>query len=122
MENQYLNAEGADSSQSSQTPVECGINARCAGYATIPRTLLPEERRIQEAGRRVIAAAAASMTHALPICELCEASVNSAFCLYLPIPYGTGRSQKVLITTDELVFHQDCPAHSFSGLPFHAGH
>ena len=29
---------------------------RCAGYATIPRTLLPEGKRNQEAGRRVIAA------------------------------------------------------------------
>ena len=84
MENQYLNAEGADSSQSSQTSVECGIDARCAGYATIPRTPLPEGKRNQEAGHRVIAAAAASMTHALPICELCEESADSAFCLYLP--------------------------------------
>jgi len=84
MEKQYLNAEGADSSQSSQTPVECGIDARCAGYATIPRTPLLEEKKTQEAGRRVIAAAAASMTHALPICDLRETSADSAFCFYLP--------------------------------------
>ena len=56
MENQYLNAEDADASQSSQTSVEYGIDARCAGHATIPRTLLPEGKRNQEAGRRVIAA------------------------------------------------------------------
>jgi len=46
MENQCLNAEGTDSSQSSQTSVECVIDARCAGYATIPRTLFPEEKKI----------------------------------------------------------------------------
>jgi len=79
MENQYLNAEGADASQSSQTSVECVIDACCTGYATIPRTPLPEGKRIQEAGRRVIAAAAASMTHALPICDLRETPADSAF-------------------------------------------
>jgi len=90
----FLNAEGADSSQSSQTSVECGSDARCAGYATIPRTLFLEEKKTQEAGRRVIAAAAAWMTHALPICGLRETSAFSAFCFYLPTLVEQSEFQK----------------------------
>jgi hypothetical protein len=67
----------------------------------IPRTPLLEERRIQEAGRRVIAAAAASMTHAMPICELCEASADSAFCLYLPAIIGGRAIKKSPVAIDE---------------------
>jgi hypothetical protein len=56
MENQYLNAEDAASVRK-ENP---GGRASCHSRE------------------------AASMTHALPLCDLRETSVDSAFCFYLP--------------------------------------